>query len=235
MGSVQLRRVGGLATALTILTALTGVMTLLSAVVAGLALDEAEDFLAGRISEDDFLTAYAPSVLLGVAQSATFLGAVVLTMLWMQRIAANHRTIGRVGRWSPGWAIGGWFLPPLYLYLIPFLVLREMWRASDPDVPLDDDRWKQGGVSPVLPVWWVLYGLVPLALLVVSIVQGSSMIAGGGFTGDSTDLAELIDEQYPLTLTSGVVTLAAAVAWVLLVRGLTARHRRLTGEDVSRA
>ena len=36
-------------------------------------------------------------------------------------------------RWTPGWAIGGWFIP-LANFVIPFLVVLETWRRSDPDV-----------------------------------------------------------------------------------------------------
>ena len=56
-------------------------------------------------------------------------------MIWMYRMAANHRALQRNGTWAPGWAIGGWFLPPGGLYIIPFLMFRELWKASDPNGP----------------------------------------------------------------------------------------------------
>ena len=89
-------------------------------------------------------------------------------MIWLYRIVANHRAIGRQLTWAPGWAIGGWFLPPFVLYIIPMLMLSESWKATDPEVPPGDDRWRQNSVSPLVYVWWVLYGLVPI----VFIIQG---------------------------------------------------------------
>jgi hypothetical protein len=227
MGSVKLARVGGLATALVVTVSIAGATAVISAITAALALDEAEAFINGEISEDAFIDAYSPSALVGTAQSVSFLATVVLTFVWMQRIAANHRTLQRVGTWGPGWAIGGWFLPPLVLYVVPFLMLRELWRASDPSVPVGSDAWKQSRVSPIVPTWWALYGLVPLGL---AVVQGVQAVQAGLTATSARDLAELLDDSYTITLLGGLVTLAGAIAWVLLVRGLTDRHRRLTGE-----
>lgn len=226
MGAVPLRRVGGLATATWILALIVGAAALLGGVLASGAQSDAEDYLAGRLTEDEFVEAYAPAALLGLVQVAAMLALVVLTMIWMHRLASNHRLLQRVGTWSPGWAIGGWFLPPLVLYIIPFLMFRELWKASDPEVPVGDERWRTSSVSPIVPIWWVLYGLAPLVLL---IVQGADSF-GGLNTTDTESLAETLDDQATLSLLTGAVTAAAAIAYLLLVRGLTSRHRRLTGE-----
>jgi ABC-type Fe3+ transport system permease subunit len=108
-------------------------------------------------------------------------------------------------------------------------MLREMWRASDPTVPVGSDDWKQRPVAPIVVVWWVLYGLVPLGLAVVQGVQAVQT----GFAGDARDLAEALDDQFTITLVAGVVSLVGAVSWALVVRGLTDRHRQLTGEAVA--
>lgn len=234
MGSVRLQRVGGLAKALVVLTVVAAALTVLSAVLTAGVLGDAEDYVAGRITEDDFLEAYAPVVLLTTAQGVTQLAAAVVTIIWMFRIATNHRTLGRTGFWSPGWAVAGWFLPPGFLFVIPFLVLRQLWRASDPSVPVGDERWRDGPVAPVVPAWWVLFGPLPLILSIVSIIRGSGPF-GGGLGADTVDLADAIDDGYPLTVVTTIVLVLAAVAWVALVRGLTGRHRRLTGEDVTPA
>jgi hypothetical protein len=233
MSSVPLGRIGGLATAARILAYVVGAVSVLSALLGGLAVDDAEDFLAGTISEDDFVAAYAPAVLLGLVQTATFVALIVVTMLWMRRVAANHRQLGRTGTWGPGWAIGGWFLPPFVLYVIPWLMFREMWKASDPGVPLGDDRWRDGTVSRVVDVWWVLYGLAPIALIAV---QGARAIGGGISSSTGTEgLAEQVRDGFTASMIAGVLSLAAAIAYAALVTGLSGRHRQLTGEATSRA
>ena len=53
----------------------------------------------------------------------------------MYRIATNVRAFQRQTTWSPLFAIFGWMLPPFVLYVIPFLMLRELWKASDSEQP----------------------------------------------------------------------------------------------------
>jgi hypothetical protein len=227
MSSVPLKRVRGLTTWIVVLTAIVGVVGVLSILLSRLANDEARDFLAGRITEDDFVEAYAPALLLGTVQGAATVAIIVLTMIWMYRLAANHRTLQRTGRWTPGWAIGGWFLPPFILYIIPYLMFRELWKASDQTVSVGDQRWKEGGVGAVVTIWWVLYGLA------LPIAMGSSQIGfgAGPYGADYDSLAEAIDERFAISLVASFVAAAAAAAYIVMVRQLSSRHRLLTGES----
>ena len=104
-------------------------------------------------------------------------------------------------------------------------MFREMWKASDPAVPIGSADWKERPVSPVVPLWFVLYSLVPIALGLASGENQFSLLFG-----DSRDLAEALDDQYTFTVIGAIATVAAAIVYVLLVRGLSARHRQLTGE-----
>ncbi len=87
------------------------------------------------MSEDDFNEAIAPytavQLIVGLATIATF----IVTTIWMYRLATNVRAFRRDTTWSPLFAIFGWMLPPIVLYVIPFLMLRELWKASDRDRP----------------------------------------------------------------------------------------------------
>jgi Domain of unknown function (DUF4328) len=229
--AVPLRRVNGLGKAILILLVVAAVGFILQAATSSNAVDKARDFLAGRIDEDQFTEDTAPYTLAGVLSGLATLAIVVLTMIWLFRIAANHRTIGRRLTWAPGWAIGGWFLPPFVLYVIPMLMLRESWKASDPEVPPEEDRWRTSAVSPLVYVWWVLYGLVPIIFLIAT----SNWRVGSSFGSDQEDVADFIEDQGAGWLTTqGLVGLAQVVAFGLLVRGLTARHRQLTGESTAR-
>jgi hypothetical protein len=53
--------------------------------------------------------------------------------------------------YSPGWAIGGFFVPFLNLAR-PFQVVREIWKASDPE----DYSWQLSPTSPLIGGWGVL-------------------------------------------------------------------------------
>lgn len=225
--SAPLRRVGALATISTLLVGLVGITGLFGTLTQAAVRDDARAFLAGTIDEDEFIEAFGATALLGALTSFLQLGAAITTIIVMYRFAANVRALGRTTTWAPGWAIGGWFVPPFVLYVIPFLMWRELWKASDPSVAAGDDRWKQGSVPVSFTIWWVLFGLVPIALLVG---QGAAMLGGGLTAGSTEALAESLVDQYALTVAGGVATFAAAIAFVVSVRSLSARHRSLTGE-----
>ncbi len=227
MTSVALKRIQGLTTWIVVLTAIVGAVTVLATFLVLLARDEARDYLAGRITDDDFVEAYSPALLLGFVQGAATLAVFVLTMIWMHRMASNHRALHRDGTWSPGWAIGGWFLPPLILYIIPYLMFRELWKASDPNVPAGDQRWKSNPVSIIVTLWWLAYGVAPIP---IAIAQGVDRF-GGNFNGDMESLAESVDDRLAVSFVASFVMALAAVLYIIMVRQLSSRHRQLTGES----
>lgn len=204
-----------------ILVGISAAMAVASWIVGLAVVSDAEAFLDGELASDDFAVSIAPWGLVALVQGLATLAAVVLVMIWMNRIAKNHQLLHRTGTWGPGWAIGGWFLPPL-LYIIPFLMFRELWKASDPDVPLGGD-WKSGSVSWLVPAWFVVYG--PLSI-VAQFAGGTSL----SFGGSERDIAEQLVDGQATAAVSGVVALASGVLFILMARGLTARHQLLTGE-----
>ena len=163
MGSVPLKRVGGVARAASILCLVSAALSVIELLVRGTNRDEARAFRNGELSDTEFIEAVAGYALIGFVVGILTVAAAVVTIIWMFRIASNHRSLHRGTTWGPGWAIGGWFAPP-FLYIVPTLMLREMWQASDPDVPVGGD-WKSRP-STLLPfAWLVLYGVIPLVLL----------------------------------------------------------------------
>lgn len=222
MSSVPLKRVGGVGRAATILVGVAALAGL-GVWLAGVAtVGDAEDFLAGRLSSSDFQTSVLVYSLMGIVQGAATVASIVLVMIWMYRLAANHRALHRGGRWGPGWAIGGWFLPP-FVYVIPFLMFRELWRCSDPDVPIGGE-WRTRPVPPVVTAWFVVYG--PLAL----VVQAATSMTTFDLSGSEEALAEqIVDGQTGAALVA-IVGLVAGALFIVMARGLTERHRRLIGE-----
>lgn len=225
--SVPLKRVGGVTTAAIVLVAVSALVAVLTVLVGQTFSDEAETYLADGMSNTEFIEEVAPYLLLTLLQRAVSIAAAVLVIIWMFRIAKNHRTLRRVGTWGPGWAIGGWFLPPL-LYIIPTLMFRELWKASDPDVPVGGD-WKSGRTSPLIWVWFVLYSLVPVILL---FAQGGDTL--GSLGGSEDQLAEQLTGSQTSVVIATAVTIAGAAAFIALARALTSRHRRLIGESPGR-
>jgi hypothetical protein len=220
--SSPLKRVGALAKAAMILVGIAGACSLLTYLIGLPLVDDAEAFLRGDTSSNDFARTMAPYGVVALVQGVATLAAVVLVMIWMYRLAANLRAMHRGTRWGPGWAIGGWFLPPL-LYIIPFLMFRELWKASDPDVPIGGD-WRSGSVTWVLTAWFVVYGPVSI------VVQAISASSGFSLGGSERDLAEQVVDAQDTAAFAGVAGVAAAALFVVMATQLTNRHKRLIGE-----
>ena len=222
-----LRRVGGLSVAVMVLTAIVAVGTVATTILTAAVAQDAKEFLSGDSSDDEFRDAIAPvnavQLVVGLATLATF----VLTIVWMYRIATNIRAFQRQTTWSPLFAIFGWMLPPFVLYIIPFLMLRELWKASDASQPDDPESWRTSNDTPLVWAWFVLYGIAPVILLIFSV---GSFIDGGLSSGSLDSLAETFDDFGALAVVSAVVTLSAAIVWILFVKQLTARHKQLTNE-----
>jgi hypothetical protein len=218
--------VGGLSKAVVILTAIVAVSSVVSTALSIGISSEAADYLAGKSSKSDFEDALAPlTSIQGLASIAT-LAAGVVTIIWMFRMAKNLRAYGRRTTWAPLFSIFGWFLPP-FLYVVPFLVLREQWKASEPTVVDGSDSWKATPDNRVLWVWFALYGLVPTVLF---FAQVGSVVNSGMTTGSLESRADSLDTVSPLLYISAVAIIGAVISWIIFVRQLTSRHRALTGE-----
>lgn len=224
-GSVALQRVSGLAKAITIAVAIAGLAQLVSLAFTPSQIDNARDFVERRIDEEAFTDAQLGGGLVQSVIGLATLTTAILSIVWLYRIAQNHRRLGRRTTFSPGFAIGGWFLPPL-LYVLPSLILRENWKAAEPTSPPNDEGWRRSPEPWLVWVWFVLYSLAPL----IVIISGAGPDFANGFGQDQIDLAQNLVDNETSTYITGALTVASAVAWIFVVRGLTGRHVRLTGE-----
>src|SRR5439155_1843984 len=82
------------------------------------------------------------------------LAAAVAWLRWQHRAHENLRALGVSGlAYTPGWAVGWWFIPFANLVL-PYLVMVELWRASD---PTGSPAWARQRITALLPLWWITY------------------------------------------------------------------------------
>jgi hypothetical protein len=187
---------------------------------------QAKKLLDGSISEQSFEDSTRAGFSLGVVLMAVPIA--VLTMIWMYRMSSNLRLLGRVGQtWVPGWAIGAWFVPPCVAYVVPWLMFKELWRGSDPEVAPGDVNWKQRPVRPLITVWWVLYGLVPI-LSFSSNVQFINEVRSDTIT--TRELAQSYRDYAATSVVYAVIAMAATVVYLMLVRDLSSRHMQATRE-----
>ena len=142
-----------------------------------------------------------------------YIPTAVAFLMWMHRASRNLRALGAHGqRFSPGWAVGWWFVPIMFFFL-PYQAMAEIWRGSDPNQVEEDDLgwfdWRDRSVSSLLGWWWGLW--------IVSDLLG---LATRGFGADivptSTDLTWM--------LIGDALTIAAGVLAILVVRRITDRQ-----------
>lgn len=84
--------------------------------------------------------------------------ATVSFLLWFFRAYKNVTLLPAEGRrFSPNWTLVGYLVPPLSL-VVPFLIMREIWKASTPGLRSDDAfAWRHTAVAPLLTAWWAVY------------------------------------------------------------------------------
>lgn len=87
--------------------------------------------------------------LIEVLGMVLFIATAVVMFKWIYRSNHNARQLGAQGmRFTPGWAVGWFFVPVLQLWK-PFQVVKEVFQASQN--PADP---KAVGTGRLLPFWW---------------------------------------------------------------------------------
>ncbi|MGH3080325.1 MAG: DUF4328 domain-containing protein [Gaiellaceae bacterium] len=98
------------------------------------------------------------------SQLAVYAFAAIFFIRWLHRAYANIVPLGaQYPRYSTGTAIWSWFVPILNLWR-PKQVINDVWRASDPEAPVDQgDTWQQKDPPLLYGVWWTAWVLLTLA------------------------------------------------------------------------
>ena len=93
--------------------------------------------------------------LISVSEIFIFWLCVIFFLIWLYRAFSNLSPLkARNLEFSPGWAVGWWFVPIASLFK-PYQAVTELWRESDPDY--DEDL---GFLSSVVSnpaffgIWW---------------------------------------------------------------------------------
>lgn len=126
------------------------------------AADIEQAYLTGQlrdgefVSSDDLDESRTLFDAMKALQVLAVLGAAPLFIWWMQRAVRNLLALGATGqKYSPGWAVGWWFIPLANL-VQPAKVLLEAWKGSAPRQLLEpDDSWRSRPANALIIVWWL--------------------------------------------------------------------------------
>lgn len=137
----------------------------------------------------------------------------VVFVVWTWRAAKNNETLGRDHpRLGPEWAIAGWLIP-LAGFVMPVLVVQDLWRGSTARIPRGDMRWRIADRSALVGWWWAGW--------IATLFGGF-----GALFGTDSDRSRVADLRAgdSLTLVGGLFGIAAAVLAILVVRAVTRRQ-----------
>jgi hypothetical protein len=142
--------------------------------------------------------------------------AAVAFLAWVHRAYANLRSLGaRVLRDTPTSAVV-WFLVPVFGWVLPYLVMQDLWKLSDSSDPhgLNEAR------SNLVLAWWLLLVGPGLAVLAVVFLRPTFEIGSAG-------LAILVNV---LILLRVVAAALAAVVILNITARQAASHRDLVAQ-----
>lgn len=98
----------------------------------------------------------------------------VAYLMWIYRAYRNLPALGARGlRHSPRSAVLWWFCPVAHIFM-PYLVVSEVWRASNPESYRHPDGWRHAPTSRVLALWWAAWLAVQAAPRFVTMLHRSA-------------------------------------------------------------
>ena len=214
----------GLGKAVVVLQSIGVLGSLAALLVSFSIISKAEDFLDGNTSRSTFEDDLAPYLAVSLLAGAIAIATIVLLILWSFRIAKNLQAKGHDVTWKPGLTIVVWILGSCTLNIINFLMLREHWIKSDPDATYPNSASSR--LNPLIIVWFVL----TLLQVVTGFAAGLRNVGGFSLGNNTNNTAESLSDSFAISAASAVIGLAASVVLIMIVRQLTERHARFTGE-----
>lgn len=89
---------------------------------------------------------------IALLQLGVLIACAFVVLKWTYRANANVRALGAKGmRFTPGWAVGWYFIPILWLWK-PYQAMKEIWKASS-----NPSDWGDASVPSLLPWWWFFW------------------------------------------------------------------------------
>jgi Domain of unknown function (DUF4328) len=186
----------------------------ISVAIACIALiDDVVEFVqvqVGQLTPDQVATNDPIQGIIGLLQSGLGIVTGITFLKWIYRAYKNIQGFGAEGlRFSPGWAVGYYFIPILSL-IRPVQVMSEIWRASD-----DPRNWSRRPGSWLIVSWWTLF------LIYTGVTQVSLEIAIQASTNDQWTLAAV------LAIAGDLFSIPLSIAALRLVTEVYRRQKAL--------
>lgn len=159
-------------------------------------------------------------VAIGVVFLILFIITAIVFLNWIARVSRNLRALGVTHqRFSPGWAVGWWFIPFMSL-VRPYQVMKEISEGSYANPSYEIGSSQSTIVTPILGWWWA-------AWIIGSVVSNLAV----PLISDAS-IEEVITADILSMAGDAVMFVAAVLAAVLVVQISTRqnqKHRSLQG------
>jgi hypothetical protein len=202
----------GRAITLMVLPALCGVVSLGSAAITTVQMNNPKPAAppAAQAGNDELAELFANPA--ACVQPFVNIPTIVLFCLWIYRAYKNLSYFRVRGlKYSAGWAVGSFFVPILNLFR-PCQIAQETWRASDPDVPLDDPRaWQSSSSSGIVGLWWAAWLI-------------SNIMANVALRMELRDPGQGGEAAAGINILSDLLSALAALLAILMIRQVQARQ-----------
>jgi hypothetical protein len=211
-GRRSLRSLEGLGRALVIVLWIGIVGDLANILVTFLEMQVLQRYRRGEaISDAEIVRALDRSGSVGLVILVLFVVSGIFWLVWQHRGQANLHAAGldRL-RFTPGWAVGWWFVPFANI-VKPFQTVRELWKGSD-----GSPRWWETKTWPVIGWWWAGY-------LVFNVLDG---VASAYFADESVTVGTLITGD-KISIAGDAASIGTAILAIWIVRSVSRRQSGL--------
>lgn len=150
--------------------------------------------------------------LLALLQLPIYIATAVAFLMWLHRCYKNLPSLkSRQNEFTPGWAVGWWFIPFAQLWK-PFQAVRNLWKESNPNFEAERESFpSSGGNSSTIVWWWTFWILSNLAQnLATKLISPEMPDAENAFG--------------PAIIASSLLTAFAAGLAILVVKEITERQ-----------
>jgi hypothetical protein len=154
--------------------------------------------------------------LVGLLQLLLVLATAVPFLMWFHRAHKNLPALGAADlKYSPRWAVGGWFVPFLNL-VRPHQVAQEIWQWSDP-ARSNPQEFQQtpAGKSRLITAWWSVFLLSNF----VSNMGGRLMLR---------EEADVLQTATVILVFADALSLVAAILAILVIRRIEEGQSRVS-------
>jgi hypothetical protein len=95
--------------------------------------------------------------LIGYIHTAFLIIGIVIFLMWVYRANKNlHSFVNPVLKFTPGWAVG-WFFVPFASLVQPYRAVSEISKASDPNIDPALNSVDKLPASAIVSLWWALF------------------------------------------------------------------------------